>query len=349
MTALKLTITTAGLVRFTAAQAGDDIDLTISRVGLSAANFIAAPTLTALPGEFKRLATVSGSVEAQNIVHMTVTDDDAATYTVRGFGLFLADGTLFAAYSQATPIAEKSTGSMLALAIDIAFPVAGVENITFGSTDFLNPPGTEARKGVVELATLAEANAGDAIRVTTGAVVRAMIATAIDTVTRSLTAAIDAVSQALDGLASHTIYGSGLVKGGGDLTASRTLTVDAASGAEVRDGRRGDVAVTPAGLAALAGSIATTGEFQISPGVYCKIGYLPGPHSEGAVPINFVTPFPNACLIAVPIVRNAAGDIRCDSYGQERDLTRTTFTAFIQKQAADSVSVDAIRWIAIGW
>lgn len=110
MTALKLTITTAGLVRFTAAQAGDDIDLTIARVGLTAANFIVAPTLTALPGEFKRLATVSGSVEAQNIVHMTVTDDDAATYTVRGFGLFLADGTLFAAYSQATPIAEKSTG-----------------------------------------------------------------------------------------------------------------------------------------------------------------------------------------------------------------------------------------------
>jgi hypothetical protein len=338
MTALKLTMTTAGLGRFTAAQASDDIDLTIARVGLTAANFVAAPTLTALPGEFKRLATVSGSVEAQNIVHMTVTDNDAVTYSVRGFGLFLADGTLFATYAQATPIVEKSIGSMLALAIDIAFPVAGVENLTFGSTDFLNPPGTEARKGIVELATLAEANAGDTTRVTTGSVVKAMIA-----------AAIDAVSQALAGITARTIFGSGLVKGGGDLTANRTLTVDAASGPEVLAGTRGDVAITPAGLAALATSIGTTGEFQLAPGVYCKIGYLPGPHGEGAVPINFVTPFPNACLIAVPIVRNAAGDIRCDSYGQERDLTRNTFTAFIQKQAADSVSIDAIRWIAIGW
>lgn len=337
MTALKLTMTTAGLGRFTAAQASDDIDLTIARVGLTATNFVAAPTLTALPGEFKRLATVSGSVEAQNIVHMTVTDDEAVTYSVRGFGLFLADGTLFAVYAQPTPIAEKSVGSMLALAIDIAFPVAGVENITFGSTNFLNPPGTEARKGVVELATLAEADAGDTTRVTTGAVVKAMI-----------TAAIDAVSQALAGLTARTIYGSGLVKGGGDLTANRTLTVDAASGAEVRAGTRGDVAITPAGLAALAGMIATNGEFQMTPGVFVKTGVTQGPHGEGSVAINFATPFPNACLIAVGIAINTSGRIECDSYVQERALSAATFTAFVQKQASDSANIDAIRWIAVG-
>jgi microcystin-dependent protein len=177
MTALKLVMTTAGLGRFTAAQASDDIDLTIARVALSATGFVAAPTLTALPGEFRRLATVSGSVEAQNIVHLTVTDDEAVTYQVRGFGLFLADGTLFAAYSQATPIAEKSLGSMLALAIDIAFPVAGVEQISFGNTDFLNPPATEGGKGVVELATVAEGLAGtDPVRVPPVLVAQAMMA-----------------------------------------------------------------------------------------------------------------------------------------------------------------------------
>lgn len=337
MTALKLTMTTAGLGRFTAAQASDDIDLTIARVGLTAANFVTAPTLTALPGEFKRLATVSGSVEAQNIVHMTVTDDDVVSYTVRGFGLFLADGTLFAAYSQPTPIVEKSVGAMLALAVDIAFPVPGVENISFGSTNFLNPPGTELRKGVVELATLDEANGGDTTRVTTGAVVKAMIASAID-----------AVGQALAGITSRTIFGSGLVKGGGDLTASRTLTVDAATASEVVAGTRGDVAITPAGLAALAGTIATNGEFQIAPGVFAKVGLQPGPHGEGSVAINFPTPFPNACLFAVGIAVNSAGDIRCDSYVQERFLTPATFTAFVQKQASDSSNIDAIRWIAVG-
>lgn len=337
MTALKLTMTTAGLGRFTAAQASDDIDLTIARVGLTASDFVAAPTLTALPGEFKRLATVSGSVEAQNIVHMTVTDDDAVSYTVRGFGLFLADGTLFAIYSQATPIVEKSIGAMLALATDIAFPVAGVDNISFGATNFLNPPGTEARKGIVELATLAEANAGDTIRVTTGSVVKAMIATAID-----------AVSDALAGLTSRTIFGSGLVKGGGDLTANRTLTVEAASPAEVLAGTRGDVAVTPEGLAALAASIATNGEFQLAPGVFAKVGLMQGPFGEGAFDIPFATPFPNACLVAIPIVINSRGDIRCDSYAQERALTASSFTAFVQKQASDSTNIDAIRWIAIG-
>lgn len=239
MTALKLVMTTAGLGRFTAAQASDDIDLTIARVALSATGFVAAPTLTALPGEFRRLATVSGSVEAQNVVHLTVTDDDAVTYQVRGFGLFLADGTLFAAYSQTTPIAEKSTGSMLALAIDIAFPVAGVEQISFGSTEFLNPPASTDRKGVVELATLAEAEAGDPVRVTSGAVVRQMVASALAMMV-----------EALDGLTRWTIYGSGLVKGGGDMTANRTLAVDVATAGEIRAGTAGDIAVTPSGLAA---------------------------------------------------------------------------------------------------
>ena len=160
MNALKLVMTTAGLGRFTAAQANDDIDLTIATVGLTAAEFVAAPTLTALPSEFRRLTTVAGSVEAQNIVHITVTDDEPVTYTVTGFGLYLADGTLFAAYSQPGPIAEKSVGSLLALAIDVAFPAAGVDQLTFGSTNFLNPPATTARRGVVRLATSAQVDAG---------------------------------------------------------------------------------------------------------------------------------------------------------------------------------------------
>ncbi|WP_312488128.1 hypothetical protein, partial [Sphingomonas sp.] len=106
--------------------------------------------------------------------------------------------------------------------------------------------------------------------------------------------------------------------------------------------------ITPAGLAALAGSIATTGEFQIAPGVFVKIGLKQGPFGEGAVTIDFPSEFPNECLIAVPIVINARSDIRCDSYAQERALTRSSFTAFVQKQASDSTNIDAIRWIAVG-
>ncbi len=176
MIPLKLVMTTAGLGRFTAAQTDSGVDLTVTEVGFTAIEFVAAPTLTDLPGEFRRIDTVSGETAGDNLVHMTVQDDAAVTYVVRGFGLFLGDGTLFATYSQAQTIAEKSVSTMLALVIDIAFPDAGVENITFGATNFLNPPATADRKGVVELATVAEAKAGDPQRVTTGEVVRAMIA-----------------------------------------------------------------------------------------------------------------------------------------------------------------------------
>ncbi|MDB5683167.1 MAG: hypothetical protein JWM75_865, partial [Sphingomonas bacterium] len=46
-----LIVTTAGLNKFTSAQAGADIDLTVAEVGVTAADFVVAPTLTALPGE----------------------------------------------------------------------------------------------------------------------------------------------------------------------------------------------------------------------------------------------------------------------------------------------------------
>ncbi|GAA0672666.1 microcystin-dependent protein [Sphingomonas insulae] len=160
MIPLKLVMTTAGLGRFTAAQSDAGVDLTVTQVAFTATAFVAAPTLTALPGEFRRVSTVSGEAAGDNLVHMTVQDDAALTYTVRGFGLFLGDGTLFATYSQPGVIAEKSSNAMLALVIDIAFPEAGVDRITFGDTNFLNPPGTTTRKGVVRFATPAERDTG---------------------------------------------------------------------------------------------------------------------------------------------------------------------------------------------
>ncbi len=235
--ALPLVMTTVGLSRFTAAQAEENVDLTIAWVGLTNAAFVVAPSLTALPGEFRRVATIAGESVGDNVIHMTVRDDAALTYQVRGFGLFLADGTLFAVYGQADPIGEKSSSATLLLAIDIAFPTSAIGNIVFGDTNFLNPPATSETKGVVELATIDEAEAGDVARVTSGAVVKAMLASLAGS-----------VSAALAGLMSRTIYGSGLVTGGGDLTASRTLTVESATAAETRAGVVGNKAVTPDGL-----------------------------------------------------------------------------------------------------
>lgn len=158
--ALALTMTTIGLQRFTAAQLGGDIDLRVAEVGFTDTAFVTAPTLTALPGEFRRVSTVSGEAIGDNVVHMIVRDDAAMRYQARGFGLFLADGTLFAVYGQADRIVEKAVASTLLFAIDVVLPTAEIAAITFGDANFLNPPATTMRAGVVELATSTEAIEG---------------------------------------------------------------------------------------------------------------------------------------------------------------------------------------------
>jgi hypothetical protein len=236
MSKLALTITQAGHARFTAAQVDDDIDLSISQVGLSDREFVAAPTLTALPGEFRRVATISGDAVGDNVVHMIVRDAAALAYRVRGFGLFLGDGTLFATYAQPDPLFEKAALSEMHLAIDIAFPTTNVEQLTFGDTNFLNPPATEAKKGVAALATQDQVDAGtDAERIVTP----------------------KTLAQRLASLWSgRRILGGGLATGGGDLSQDRTITVPAATAAEADAGTLATKALTPASIVNIIASIA---------------------------------------------------------------------------------------------
>jgi len=254
MTSLTLMITRVGQARFTAAQLDADINLGIAQIGLTDAPFVSAPTLEALPGELKRLASISGDQVGDNIVHMTIRDDSADGYTARGFGLFLADGTLFATYAQADRLFEKSPRATFLAAIDIAFPTGDVSELRFGNTNFLNPPATTTVKGVVELATQAEADAGtDTRRVPPVSVMRTSIAGAIATLSATIdqriATVVASIGQALDGLAARTVFGSGLVTGGGRNDSNRTLTVTAASPTDTRAGTRADLAVTPASLA----------------------------------------------------------------------------------------------------
>ncbi|RSV12291.1 hypothetical protein CA235_17615 [Sphingomonas sp. ABOLF] len=239
MSKLALTITTAGHTRFTAAQVDDDIDLSISAVGLSDRAFVAAPTLTALPGEFRRVSTISGEAVGDNVVHMVVRDAEPIAYRVRGFGLFLGDGTLFATYAQDEALFEKSALSDMHLAIDIAFPTGDVEQLTFGDTNFLNPPATTDTRGVIELATQEEVDTGeDAERVVTP---------------RTLAQRLAGWAGALLG---RRITGGGLATGGGDLTADRTITVPAASAVEADAATLATKALTPASIVNVLASIA---------------------------------------------------------------------------------------------
>lgn len=261
MTPLVLTCTKTGLARIAAAQLGEPVDLRIATVGLSDAAFVAAPTLEALPGEFRRLDTISGREVGDNVIHMIVRDDEAIAYKVRGFGLFLPDGTLFASYAQGERMVEKSAASSLNVALDLTFMQGLAASLTFGDANFLNPPATTTTRGVVELATDAECDAGTGglLVVTARQLKRAAdaVATAIgetfaaykQTLGEELAAFKQGVTEALTTFGGRKIEGDGLVTGGGDLSEDRTLKVTAATPAQIRAGTSTTTASTPAGLA----------------------------------------------------------------------------------------------------
>ena len=168
MSGLQITVTQAGRAALVNAANTGTLPVQITAIGVTPQAFTPAATHTALPGEIKRLPTFAGAVVADDTIHVTIRDDGPDTYTLRGFGLYLQDGTLFAVYSQAGVILEKSTQAMLLLAVDVRFVEVPATSLAFGDASFINPPATTEVQGVVELATAAETVAGgDSVRAVT--------------------------------------------------------------------------------------------------------------------------------------------------------------------------------------
>lgn len=158
--ALTIIVTNAGRAALVNAANTGTAPVTIAQVGLSGTAVVPSPAATNLPGEFKRIVTISGDVVADDTIHMIVRDESSDVFTVRSLGLYLNDGTLFAIYGQAPVLVEKSAQAMMLIAIDVQFADVMATTLTFGDANFLNPPATTEQMGVVELATLAEAKAG---------------------------------------------------------------------------------------------------------------------------------------------------------------------------------------------
>jgi len=174
--ALTAIVTNAGRAALVNASNTGTAPVTIAQVGLTATAVVPGVGITVLPGEYKRVATISGDVVADDTIHLIVRDESADLFTVRSFALYLGDGTLFAIYGQADVILEKSAQAIMLLAIDVQFADVTAAMLTFGDTNFLNPPATTERQGVVELATVAEAQAGiDALRGLTPVAAKAAI------------------------------------------------------------------------------------------------------------------------------------------------------------------------------
>ncbi|MDH4743152.1 phage tail protein [Sphingomonas sp. CBMAI 2297] len=150
-------VTDAGRAALVNAKHNGTNAVTIEQVGFSGTPIVATPATTALPGEVKRIATISGSAVAADTMHVIVRDESADVFTVRSVAFYLSDGTLFGAYGQPAVIGEKSAQAIFLLAIDVIFADIAAAMIQFGNANFLNPPATTDTAGVVKLATDADA------------------------------------------------------------------------------------------------------------------------------------------------------------------------------------------------
>ncbi|MGO4222131.1 tail fiber domain-containing protein [Lysobacter sp. TAF61] len=157
---MQLIVTAAGFAAIVNAENTGTGPVLVSQIGITDQVFTADAGDLVLPGELKRLSTFAGAAVANDTIHVTIRDDSADVYTLRGFGLYAADGTLLALYSQATTILEKSAQAMMLLAADVVFTQIEATSLTFGDTNWLNPPGTETVPGVLEMATDAETATG---------------------------------------------------------------------------------------------------------------------------------------------------------------------------------------------
>ncbi|MFJ1230848.1 gp53-like domain-containing protein [Yersinia proxima] len=160
MSDIVITITDAGRREIiNASNTGSDPVL-ISAIGVGTQRYVPNSKQTALKSELKRIMTFGGSIVAPDTIHISVKDDSTDVYKLYEFGLYTDKGTLFAVYSQASPIIDKTASSIMLLSVDIVLQTPAAANIKFGDIEFINPPATEQIAGVAKLATFAEAKAG---------------------------------------------------------------------------------------------------------------------------------------------------------------------------------------------
>lgn len=141
-----------------------------------------------------------------------------------------------------------------------------------------------------------------------------------------LAALADGISNALAALLDRTITGGGLATGGGDLTASRVITVPKASGVDVTAGTDDLKAITPLALATAMGA-----RSMGVPGYVSLFGFIFqwGTFSVAAnstISPNFPTTFPNACFHA-------------DCNGGRNDFGAQDNNPYVQSASASGLTI----------
>lgn len=357
-----ITITDAGRAALVNAEHTGTAPVTINQIGVTQTAVAPDPAATALAGELKRVATISGEVVAPDTIHVTMFDDGADAYSLRGFGVYLADGTLFALYGQADPIIVKTAASIASLAVDVQFVDVDAASVTFGDTTLSNPPATTERQGVVELATVAEAQAGiDALRALTPASARAAVLGWI-LAQDGAGSGIDA--DMLDG--QHGSYYANIPArlGYTPLNAAAYTAVDvrakllgvdgAGSGvdADLLDGEHASAFLKAVDETRFGSNSAGTWERRAN-GFLEQHGLKAGTWtSEVTVPISFPLPFASSAEIiaiqvtAVTTLANNRRDLWCQVVGSS--VTKDGFTVQLQADDGDDNQINGIYWTVIG-
>jgi len=335
-------VTAAGLDALVNAQDGGTDPIQIATLGVSETAFTMAPTITSVPGELKRITAIAGMPTSETVIHMTAQDVSEDIYELRGLGLYLDDGTLFAIYSQPTPIFRKVRISFFLLALDIGFSNGVAGEITFGDTTFLMPPASETVKGVAEIATEEEAQAGDDdLRIISPRKLRLVL----NALGELIAPGEPDSAAAFAALIARTITGAGLVSGGGDLSASRTLTVMAATAADVATGAATDRAVTPSALSGLARSLAENGYATLpgAGGLILQWGRFTAT-ANGVTNCLFPIAFPTACFSVSVAGGSVGGNDSQDNPPVlvTSGIERSGFSVFSADDTADGCAYIAV-------
>lgn len=296
MPALSFILTTAGKNAIINANNTGTNPVVIDRVAIGSASWTPTAAATALNTEIKKISAIGGGAVANDTIHVTATDSTSDVYTVKEIGLYTSGNVLLAIYSQADPIITKGAGTVALIAADLVITGIPAGSVTVGDATFDYPQATETVKGVAEIATTAEAQAGtDNERIITPAKLQTVTATetrrgVIELATSAEVIAGTDTERAVTpaGLSSLTSsstrsglielattaevqagtdYGRAVSPGAlNDCTATTTRrgVIELATAAEVQAGTDADRAVTPSTLNACTATTARSGVIEIA-------------------------------------------------------------------------------------
>jgi len=260
MPALTFILTTAGKAAIVNAVNTGTAPVVIERVAIGSASWTPTAAATALNTEIKQISAIGGGTVADDTIHVTANDSSTDVYTVKEVGLYTDDDVLLAIYSQADPIITKGAGTVALIAADLVITGVPAGSVTVGDTTFDYPQATETVKGVAEIATTAEAQAGtDDERIITPKKLQDVTATSLRKGVIQL--ASNAESQTGTDTAKAITPASLAAR---TATSTRAGLIEIASNAEVQDGTATDLAVTPAGLTARTATTDRTGIAELA-------------------------------------------------------------------------------------